>query len=121
MIYSNGPRLLSSAVLEETGVKSGRVDDTFNVLFEIQKLTENKSKTQEEFGNINNILNEISEENGCELYGTVLRKWYIERLTKEEIAEDLGYSSKQTVYDIRNKAIRKFAVRLFGIEALRAV
>ncbi|MDF2571533.1 MAG: hypothetical protein K0R55_3137 [Sporomusa sp.] len=47
--------------------------------------------------------------------------WYVERLDKEEIAERLGYSSRQSVYDMRNRAIKKFAVALFRVAALEAI
>ncbi|MBP2658727.1 MAG: hypothetical protein H6Q69_1759 [Firmicutes bacterium] len=52
---------------------------------------------------------------------TLLYMWYVEKKVKEEIAEQLGYSHKQSVYEIRNKAIIKFAVALFGIVALEAI
>jgi transposase len=45
----------------------------------------------------------------------------IDKLPKEDIAEMIGYSSKRSVYDIREKAIRKFAVMMFGIKALQAL
>jgi hypothetical protein len=47
--------------------------------------------------------------------------WYIEELPKEKIAEIIGYSSKQSIYDIEAKAIRKFAIMLFGIDVLKAI
>jgi hypothetical protein len=47
--------------------------------------------------------------------------WYVEKKAKEDIAEKLGYSHKQSVYEIKNKAIRKFAISLFGIVALQAM
>ena len=47
--------------------------------------------------------------------------WYVEKKAKEDIAEKVGYSHRQSVYEIRNKAIRKFAVALFGIVVLEAI
>lgn len=55
------------------------------------------------------------------MYGEVLKMWYVDKLPKEEIAEEVKYSSRQSIYDIKNKAIRKFAIRLFGLEALKMV
>ena len=121
IVGRSGPQALTAIHLDDTGVKSGRHDETINTLFEIQRLQAAIERTQEEFGEINQLLDGISQEQGCELYGMVLQKWYIERQTKEAIARDINYSSIQTVYDIKNKAIRKFAVRLFGIEALAAI
>lgn len=121
LIAKASPKMISAIRFDETGVKAGHYDDTLNVLFEIQKLTEAKAETQAALAEVEKILEEISQEPGCELYGQVLRKWYIEKVPKEDIASEIGYSSRRSVYEIKNRAIRKFAVRLFGIEALKAV
>lgn len=120
LIAKAGPKM-SVIKFDETGVKTGHYDDAFNILFEIQKLTEAKQKTLTALNDVEEILEEISVEPGCELYGQVLRKWYIEKVPKDDIAEQLGYSSRRSVYEIKNRAIRKFAVRLFGLEALQVV
>lgn len=43
--------------------------------------------------------------------------WYVDKMDKEAIAEDIGHSqtSRKSVYEIKNKAIKKFAVSLFGV------
>ena len=115
------PKYIAAIVHDEIGIKSGKHDEVINTLFEIQTLNENKLKTQEELNKVNAILDGLSKEQGCGLYKVVLWKWYIERIPKEDIAEQIGYSSRQSIYSIRNAAIRKFAIRIFGIEALRAV
>ena len=48
----------------------------------------------------------------------LLRAWYIEHKSKEEIAERINYSSSSTIYDLRNKAVAAFAVLYFGAGAL---
>lgn len=58
---------------------------------------------------------------GCGNYRDVLYRWYVEKLDKEVIATNLGYSSRQSAYDMKDKAIKKFAVALFGIAALEAI
>lgn len=115
LVAQAGPRDMKSATLDETGIKAGHQDETINILFKLQKLTENREKTKQELEKIDKILEEISKDPGCELYGTVLRKWYIERVPKEDIAKEIGYSSRQSIYSLRAKAIRKFAVQFFGI------
>lgn len=121
LISKAGPADLSAMVLDGSGVHSQRVDDTLNILFEIQKLTELRKETKEALSEIDSVLTRINGEPDCKFYGTVLRMWYIERIPKEDIAEKIGYSSRRSVYQIRARAIRKFAVMLFGIEALKVV
>lgn len=115
------PSELNAISLEPTGVHGSRDDNTYNMLFELQTLTANREKTVNELAEINKLLDDISAESGCELYGKVLRKWYIEKLPKDDIAHDMGYATKKSVYDIKNQAIRKFAVQMFGLAALKAI
>lgn len=118
----SGPKDISAVQLDVTGVHgSNQQDETINIMYKIQTLTNSKEQTKNKLDEMDNILEEIANEKGCELYGHVLRKWYIERIPKEDIAKEIGYSSKQSIYSLRAKAIRKFAIRLFGIEALKAI
>lgn len=119
LLIKSGPGgYKSPALLDPTGVKSSDQDDAINTIFKLQKLIENRNKTEQKLKEIEKHLEDISKDEGCELYGLVLRRWYIERRSKEDIAEEVGYSSRQSIYTIRAEAIRKFAVRLFGIGAV---
>lgn len=121
---TQGPGNLTAVSNDITGiVGSGKHDEAINAIYKIQVLTRNRESTQAELSEVEKILGEISKEPGCEYYGPVLRKWYIERVPKEEIARKIGLSStsRASVYDIKGKAIRKFAVTLFGIDAVKIV
>lgn len=125
LVGKQGPNGLNAISLEPTGVYgSGNEDDnTYNLLFKLKMLSESREKTVIEFEKVNVILTEISQEYGCELFGAVLRKWYIEKIPKEEIAKQIGYSptSRTSIYDIKNRAIKKFAVRYLGIDVVRVI
>jgi hypothetical protein len=95
-------------------------DDTYNALFRIKVLTESIDETEKKLDDIKALLEDISQDEGCELYGDILFKWYVERLSREQIAEDSRYSERN-IYRIKDKAIRKFAVNLFGLDGLRVV
>jgi len=109
------------AKFDLTGVRASAHDEAINDLYKIKVLTENIAETEKALAEVEKILEEISQDPGCELYGEVLRKWYIEKVPKEEIALEIGYQTRKSVYEIRAKALRKFAVRLFGLGALRVV
>lgn len=123
LIGHNAPSDLNAVAMDITGVHgSGSEDDnTYNVLYKIQVLSENRDKTQGEMELVNWILHEISQDQGCEEYKNILMHWYVHRTPKEEIKEIFGYSSKQSVYNLRDHAIKKFAVRYFGIDAMKAI
>lgn len=125
LVSKQGPGGLNAISLEQTGCHgSGKEDDnTYNLLFKLKTLSESREKTVTEFDKVDEILAEISQEHGCELYGGVLKKWYIEKIPKEEIAKQIGYSptSRTSIYDIKNRAIKKFAVRYHGIDVVKAI
>jgi hypothetical protein len=126
LIGKAGPRGEENMAIALDAVGGGRgsageYDDAINLIWRIRELTENIQKTEERLKEIDRILEEISEGDGCEFYGRVLRAWYIDGIAKEDIAAEIGYESRTSIYTIRNRAIRKFAVRVLGIRALEAM
>jgi len=123
LIGRSAPSAWKAAELEITGVKYGFHDDAYNILFKIKVLTENKEKTAAEMEKVDKLLDELEKDPDCEYYIDVLRLWYIEKTPKEEIAGIIGYSpnSRQSIYNIKDRAIRKFAVMYFGLGALKAI
>ncbi len=119
LIRQAGPSDIKAIVVDEQ-LGSGRHDETINILFQIQQLSENRAKTESELKKVEDILDDISRQAGCEKYGIVLKKWYVEGQPRHEIAKELGYTERH-LYRIKSRAIRKFAVSLFGIEALKVV
>lgn len=120
LVAKAGPEQLRAAVLDDVGVSSGRHDTTLNIILEIQKLQESLLETKKGLFEIDAILDEISHGEGCENYGKLLRMWYMQRASKEIIAEQLCCSIRKVYYD-KDAAIRKFAVRIFGMAALKIV
>jgi len=114
---STCPRNMRASVIDETGVRGSRNDNTgflFNNLLEMQ---ENRELTVQQLREIDETLEAISRPEKCEYYGRILRLWYIEGKTKERIAELMNYSEK-SVYNKRKLAIEKFSVQMFGSAAL---
>lgn len=120
--YSGAPKELKASVLDDICIKvTPKHDETINILCELKILVDERCDVIKQLDEIDKFLQELSEDEGCELYGKVLRMWYIDKFSKEKIAGELFYECKQSVYNIRNKAIRKFTVRWFGITGLKAI
>ncbi|SMC63609.1 hypothetical protein [Sporomusa malonica] len=117
------PNVISAVNVDVTGIHASKPVNTLNQMYQLQKWQEMKDRTQTEIDKIEEELNGICQTQGCEMYRDVLFMWYVERKDKDDIAVAIGYSetSRSSIYDIRNKAIRKFSVALFGIEALKAI
>jgi len=120
LVAKNGPSVLSAVAADETGIRAGKHDDAMNTMLTLQKLTESRQKTEQELKKIDCILAKIEQDPQCQNFGLVLKLWYIDRVPKEDIGEKLGYA-RRSVYDIRFKAIRKFAVMYLGFNALEAL
>ena len=109
--------------MDTIGVRASKLYDTLNQIFQLQKCQELREQTLIEIAKVDDVLNAICQDAGCERYKDVLVMWYVEKMDKEDIAKNIGYSetSRRIIYEIRTKAIRKFAVALFGVTALKAM
>lgn len=120
IINRSSPNELNAVAMDITGIRSSKIDEAYNVLFELQTLRDSVEQTMQEIADIEEILKEISLEKNCHLYGKILYLWYVKRMEKEDIARETGYSRRQ-IYNLKNEAIRKFAIRILGIKALGAI
>ncbi len=96
-------------IVDETKGELNRLDEIFAEL--------------EEMFVVNGSVIMICEADGAErplTYREFLCLWYVERCRKDKIAERLNYSER-SLYRLRDQAIQKFAIQLFGLAALRAV
>ena len=69
--------------------------------------------TRDKVEEIDDVLAQMDEDDA-----RILRLWYIERKSKDEITEAVCYSSTSSLYDIRNKALVRFALLYFGAGAM---
>ncbi|AIF51231.1 hypothetical protein [Pelosinus sp. UFO1] len=121
LVNQTAPNDMSAVSMDITGIRAGKPCNTLNQMYQLQVWQEMKERTMEEIAKVDNVLDTISQDTGCEIYRNLLYMWYVEKKVKQKIAEELGYSHKQSVYEIKNKAIKKFAVALFGVSALEAI
>ena len=63
----------------------------------------------------------VTEEKIQEIDAVIIRLWYIEGKSRDEIAEAVNYASTRSIYDLRNSAVAEFALRYFGAGALPSV
>ena len=118
----NGDNNMAVAIDAVGGGKGGggEYDETVNLIWRMQELMANIIETEKKLEEVDVLLEEISWGEGCELYGVVLRKWYIDKVPKERIGEEIGYRERN-IYYLKGKAIRVFAIRMLGIRALEAI
>ncbi|PAB61113.1 DUF1492 domain-containing protein [Anaeromicrobium sediminis] len=84
-----------------------------DIAYRLKCYMEMKKETEEKLAEINATLEEMYEDG--EQLGGLLKYWYIDKLDKDEIAEKMEYS-RRNIYNLKEKAIRKFAIRIFDIK-----
>lgn len=101
--------------------KQNYSDDTITQICEIMQINNDIKETEAELEIVDNILKQIKQED--EILERFLKLKYIEKPKDNlsKISKELGYSedSNHTIYDIKNKALREFAIRYFGGNAIR--
>lgn len=94
-------------------VSGGGANDTLAECLELSEIMREIEQTKETIAHIDHVLGQLEPSDAA-----LLRAWYVDGKPKEEIAADLAYSSKTSVYDLRNKAVSSFAILYFGAGAL---
>ena len=93
-----------------TSTKS--VNDALTDCIEIAEVAREINCTKGKIDEIDSVLQQLDPQDA-----ELLRPWYIERESKEEIAAQVNYASRTSIYDLRNKAVAGFAVLYFGADA----
>ena len=87
-----------------TGAKS--VNDALADCLELAEVMREIQVTRDKVEEIDDVLEQMDEDDA-----RILRLWYIERKSKDEITEAVCYSSTSSLYDLRNKALRSPLLR----------
>lgn len=94
-------------------VSGGGANDALTDCLELAEITREIAATRETVEEIDRVISQLEPTDAA-----LLRAWYVEHLTKDEVAAKINYSSSSTIYDLRNKAVSAFAVLYYGAGAL---
>lgn len=112
ILQYGAPSEYPSADMSKPYTSSKAVNDTLAECVELAEVVREITITREKIEEIDRALGQLDGEDA-----RILRLWYIERKSKEEITESVSYSSRTSVYDLRNKAVANFALLYFGAGA----
>lgn len=116
VIQQAGPNGIQTTDFSSPYVSGGGANDALADCLEIAEINREIMQTRETIEEIDRVLAQLDA-----MDEALLRAWYIDRRTKEEIAEELNYSSTTTVYDLRNKAVSAFAILYYGAGSLASI
>lgn len=92
------------------------VNDALSACLELAEVEREVAITERTIAEVDSVLGQLEEADA-----RLLRLWYIERKSKDEIAEEIVYNSNAAIYDLRNKAVAQFALLYFGAGSLGSV
>lgn len=124
LVFNGAPKMPGAIEYNKPAIQHmDYSEDTFNDMCEIMDINRQIAETEEEMKIVNDILEEIKKEDIT--LETFLRLKYITDYKKSmgEIAQELGYSSEstKTIYNIKTRALREFAIRYFGARGAKSV
>ena len=90
---------------------SGGINAHTSARLELAEINREIVATRSTIAEIDRVLAQLDDADA-----ELLRAWYI-----EQIADELSYSSKTSIYDLRNKAVAAFAVLYYGAGALASI
>jgi DNA-directed RNA polymerase specialized sigma24 family protein len=116
ILKQSGPAGYPSPDMSKPYSSTKNVNDALTECLELAEIVREIQVTQDTMREIDLVLDQLGDEDRA-----ILRLWYIEHKPKEEIASAINYASITSVYDIRNKAVSRFALLYFGAGALASV
>lgn len=116
IIRQSGPSGLPTFDFSKPYVSASQANSALADCLELVELAREIEATKGMIEEIDGTLEQLSADDA-----DLLRAWYVEKKTKEEIAEALNYSSTTTVYDLKNKAVSRFALLFYGAGALASI
>lgn len=116
IMMTNKPSEVGAIDPSKSYVNSGQVIDTLSEMLELSECVGNIAKTSAKLSEIRKVLEQLPEDKA-----RILQAWYIDRMSKEKIADMMGYESITSVYNIRNMAVAEFALSYFGSAALESI
>lgn len=116
IVARGGPAGYPSPDFSKPYSSTSSVNDALADCLELSEVVREIEETREERDEIDAVIAQLDEGDR-----EIVTLWYIQRKSKDEIAEAVNYSSPTTIYDLRNKAVAQFALLFFGAGALASM
>lgn len=116
IIEHNQPTGYPSPDFSKPYAGTGTANDALSECLELAEVVREIAQTKATISEIDKILGQLEREER-----EILRLWYIERKSKEDIAAEIQYSSISSLYDLRNRAVADFALLYFGAGATGSI
>lgn len=90
-------------------------DVLVNKLFRLQKAKAEYQSTVKTLDRMNKTMEAFKEQRP--FYARILKAYYIDCLTEEQVAKDNGYSVRH-LRRVKNQAVKAFGISIFGIKVI---
>lgn len=90
-------------------------DVTVNTIYRLDRAEEEYKRTAKMVKRMNTAFENFEKENSN--YGKILRGYFIDQYTEDQMMKDFGYSDRH-LRRIKQQALRVFAIQVFGIKVI---
>ncbi len=112
-IKQQSPSEYPSLDLSKPYTSTGALNDALSVCVELAEINHEIEATEKAISVVDSVLDQLSADDA-----KILRLWYVQAMSKEQIAEAMAYASVPHLYDKRNAAVARFALLYFGAASL---
>ncbi|NRT88118.1 hypothetical protein [Clostridium beijerinckii] len=92
-------------------------DELVNKMFRLSRAESEYKSTLKTVNRIDKVLNNF--ENNNKAYHKVLKGYFIDQYTEEQLMKDFNYSDRH-IRRLKQEALRAFAIEVFGIKVIGA-
>ncbi|HAN20412.1 MAG: hypothetical protein A2Y15_08650 [Clostridiales bacterium GWF2_36_10] len=97
-------------------VDSSFVNETLNDLIQLSQVNKEIANTEAKIAEFDDVINQLDKE-----HKTIITMWYIEKQSKEAIADKMHFQKRDSIYSLRNKAVAQYALLYYGANALNSI
>lgn len=116
LMMKSCPGEVSAVNNDITGVSAQHPVNTLQEMYELQQWQKVITDNEHEITHITDILESLEDKEKI-----ILEMWYIDKIQVIDIAVKFEFEERRSAYNLKNKALKDFAIKLFGINALKAI
>lgn len=116
LMMKSCPGEVSAVNNDITGVSAQHPVNTLQEMYELQQWQKIVTDNEHEIKHISDTLESLEDKEKL-----ILEMWYVNKMQAIDIMNEFEYDERRSVYNLKSKALKNFAINLFGIKVFNAI
>ncbi len=116
LMMKSCPGEVSAVNNDITGVSAQHPVNTLQEMYELQQWQKIVTDNEHEIKHISDTLESLEDKEKL-----ILEMWYVNKMQAIDIMNEFEYDERRSVYNLKSKALKSFAINLFGIKVFNAI